>query len=272
MDALIAIREADGTFSRADPGVRPLYSITKTFIAAAIDALTIDEARPAADWIDDRWLPRGREISIRQLLTHSSGLRDYGALPAYGQAIERGSPVWSDQTFAEHTLAQPLLFEPGEGFAYSNPGYWLLKRIIEIESGLPLAQALEKLFFEPLQLSSLSVADGLFAGDLPHYPSGWVWHGLLLGSPAEVAEFMASAAVSALNRNAVAVPGRHPGWQSPHYAHGLMTEPGISFGHNGGGPGYSAACHRNLETGRVVSVLARGEQDLTDYALRLAAA
>ncbi|MEM8769943.1 MAG: serine hydrolase domain-containing protein, partial [Pseudomonadota bacterium] len=266
-----AVREADGSFSRADDGVRPLYSITKTFIAAAIDALAVDETRPASDWFEESWLPRGREISVRQLLTHSSGLRDYGALPAYAEAITSGEPVWSDSSFAEQTLMQPLLFEPGTSFSYSNPGYWLLKRIIEIESDLPFAQALERLLFAPMKLESLSVADGVFAEDLPHYPSGWVWHGLILGTPADVAEFMASAAVSALYRNAVAVPGKHPGWQAPHYAHGLMTEPGTSIGHNGGGPGYSAACHRNLQNGRVACVLARAEQDLTETALQLAA-
>ena len=76
MDALIAIREPDGSFSRADAGLRTLYSITKTFIAAGIDALGIDDSQSVADWIDGSWLPRGREISVRQLLTHSGSLRD----------------------------------------------------------------------------------------------------------------------------------------------------------------------------------------------------
>ena len=267
---LIAVREADGTFSRADTGVRPLYSITKTFIAATIDAMAIDESRPLSDWFGADWVPRAQEICLRQVLTHSAGLRDYGALPAYAEAIAAGE-VWDDRTFADHTLAQPLLFEPGERFAYSNPGYWLLKRVIEAESGGTFEAALRTHILDPLGLGSINVAEGIFAEDLPRYPSGWVWHGLLLGSPRDVATFMASEQVSALNRNAVSVPGTHPGWQAPNYAHGLMTEPGRSLGHNGGGPGYSAACHRNLQTGRVACVLAHGELDLTGPTLQLAA-
>ena len=75
LDVLVAIRERDGTFSRSDPGRRPFYSITKTFIAAALLRTGLDLDRPVSDWFGSDWVPDGRRISIRQLLTHSAGIR-----------------------------------------------------------------------------------------------------------------------------------------------------------------------------------------------------
>ena len=45
------------------------------------------------------------------------------------------------------------------------------------------------------------------------------------------------------------------GWTDPHYALGLMTEPGIRYGHNGGGPGYSAACYHFENSGTTACLL-----------------
>lgn len=255
MNALTAILEPNGTFSRNDPGRRPFYSITKTFIAAAIVKLGIDPERPVKDWFSRDWLPQDKDIRVRHLLTHTSGLRDYGALPDYAQAIEAGDPVWPDRTFAEHTLHRPLLFKPGEQFAYSNPGYWLLKRILELETATDFATAIQSLILKPLSLEQTSVVDGPFADDLPGYPAGWVWHGLLVGSAGDAARFMASELVNPLRALTVPVPGQPTPWQHPHYGLGLMIEPGQHFGHNGGGPGYSAACYQFNASGRTIAVL-----------------
>ncbi len=258
MDALIAVQEADGTFSRADAGVRPFYSISKSFIAAAIMRLEVPLEQPASRWFDANWLPAADRITVQHLLTHTSGLRDYGALPEYEQAIRSGAEPWSDTEFAARTLQQPLLFEPGNGFSYANPGYWLLNQIVAREADAPFAEAMRSLILEPLALADTRVAEGVFADDLPWYPAAWVWHGLLVGSPTDAATFMRSAFTEPLRAVSVPVPGDHPGWRQPHYALGLMTEPGDRFGHNGGGPGYTAACYHFERSGRTLCALERG--------------
>lgn len=269
---LLAIREKDGTFSHCDPGVRPLYSLTKTYIAAAIFALDIDISRPVADWISPDWLPRAKDIRVEHLLNHTSGLPDYGALAAYGQAIADGEAPWSNETFAAHTLHRPLLFEPGSGFSYSNPGYWLLGRILERETETDLASVLNETILVPLALGETRMVSGRFADDLPDYPAEWVWHGLLVGSARDSAEFMASELIAPLRARLTPVPGNHPPWRAPHYGFGLMTEPGELFGHNGGGPGYSAACYRFETDGRTLCLLARGATDQEALTRLLAAA
>jgi D-alanyl-D-alanine carboxypeptidase len=266
---LIAIRSSDGTFLRADAGRWPIYSITKTFICAAIQQLALDIDRPASAWIDEHWLPQGHAISLRQLMNHTSGLTDYGQLPAYQRAIARGEAPWSDQVFADHTLRQPLLFKPGQGWSYSNPGYWLLTQIAEKASGLHLAELLSRSVLAPLGMRETEMGHGQFADDLPNYPAGWVWHGLLIASPADVATFMASPLAAGLTETPIEVPGRFPGWRAPHYGLGLMLEPGERYGHNGGGPGYSAASYHFPDRGVTICVLARtGEHGDEETAMR----
>lgn len=262
MDALVAIQEKGGSLSRNDPCIRPLYSISKTFIAASVMSLGIDLELPASNWLGREWLPDGDKIRIRHLLTHSAGLRDYGVLPEYAEAIESGEPVWSDETFAVHTLLKPRHFEPGEGFAYSNPGYWVLKRILELETRSSLAEVVRSQILAPLSLTETSVAEGQFAPDLPDYPAGWVWHGLLVGSAADCVRFMTSEFVEPLKALTVRVPGRRTNWQHPHYGLGVMIEPGKRYGHNGGGPGYTAACYCFEDSGRTICVLMqKGPED-----------
>ena len=122
---------------------------------------------------------------------------------------------------------------------------------------------------EPLELESLVWAQGLFAEDLPHYPAEWVWHGLLLANANDVARFMASSLVQDLREPLTHVAGKHPGWRDPHYGYGLMVEPGQRFGHNGGGPGFSASCFHFETTGKTLCVLMRSAgSDSAEPAMR----
>ncbi len=260
-DELLAIQNGSGELVHADQGTFPLYSITKTYIAVSIVAMGIDIERPIADWIDASWVERGRDIKVRHLLNHTSGLRDYGALDEYAKAVTGGGPAWSDSEFADRTIRLPLLFEPGNGWAYSNPGYWLLGQIAQRESGLSFSELLNRHVIDPLDLTDTSIATGQFADDLPDYPAEWVWHGLLIGSPVDTVKFMSSALIDPLRAMPVPVPFQHPQWNAPHYGLGLMTEPGQRFGHNGGGPGYSAACYHFEETGVTACLLLRSRSE-----------
>ena len=264
----VAIFDANNRAIQDGSAVLPIYSLTKTFIAATVIAAKINLSSPISRWFDSHWVPRGADINVAQLLSHQSGIRDYfSGSTAYSEAVARASQTkqqnnqptktWSDDTYADHTLRQPLWFEPGTSFGYSNPGYWLLVEILQKETDRSLAELINSYISRPLELESVSLAEGLFANDLPHYSAGWVWHGLLLASATDVARFMASPLIEPLRTHLVAVVGDQPGWQKPHYGYGLMVEPGERFGHNGDGPVFSAACYKFQKSGHTLCVLKR---------------
>lgn len=232
----------------------PLYSITKTIIAALIIDLGVDISSPASDWLDKSWVPRGADMNVRQLLNHTSGLRDYFSVADYRAAVETGGAPWSDDKYANHTLRAPLLFEPGEGWAYSNSGFWLLKRICEVESDSSFASLVKEQINKRLGLPSLKVENGIFSDRLPTYQAGWVWHGLVSGTAEDLARFMASPLTSALAKPLVPVPDADPTYPNAAYALGVMGDlNGTKYGHNGSGPGFSTSCFHFPNSGVTIS-------------------
>jgi D-alanyl-D-alanine carboxypeptidase len=143
------------------------YSITKTFTAALMLGLC-DEGRVSLDDRLARWFPRvagAERISLRQLLNHTAGVPDYGGLAQYHEAV-RASPSspWSFERFAAETFDKGLSFEPGSSWAYSNPGYMLLKRIAEEVAGASYTTMIRERIAEPLGLHRTFVPES--PGDL----------------------------------------------------------------------------------------------------------
>ena len=263
----IAILGANNTVVRSGQAVLPIYSLTKTFIAACVVQSKIDLNTPISRWIDRSWVADGEQISVAHLLSHTSGIADYfSTSKAYSDAVANGDTPWSDETYADHTLRAPRLFATGTNFAYSNPGYWLLGQILVKELASDMASIIDACVAQPLGLESLHWAKGRFANDLPNYPAEWVWHGLLLASADDVARFMASPMIDALREPLTLVPGGHPSWRHPHYGLGLMVEPNERFGHNGEGPGFSASCYRFPTDGHTICVLTRTSADTQEEA------
>jgi D-alanyl-D-alanine carboxypeptidase len=217
-------------------------------IASILLDLNIDLESMISEWIPIVTCRHSKIIKVRHLMNHSSGIKDYGGILEYNNDVENRGLPWRDRKFIEVTVNSELLFHPGNGFSYSNPGYWLLKRIIEIESGLSFDELVETYIAKPLNLSSLQVAHGVFDESLNNYHAEWVWHGLVLANAADVALFMASDKVARLNVCLNKVNFKDEYWKNPHYALGLMVDPEIKYGHLGGGPGYGAACIKFLES------------------------
>ncbi len=129
-------------------------SVTKQFTAAAI--LRFVE-RGDIGFDDDLslYLPgfslQGRQVTIRQLLNHTSGIKSYTNLgPGW-------SSKWPMELSHSELLAlvedQPFDFEPGTSFAYNNTGYYLLGMVLEEVSGKSYAELLQEELFEPLKLA-----------------------------------------------------------------------------------------------------------------------
>lgn len=150
-----------------------LASLTKQFTAAAILQLQEQGLLDINDPVD-RYLPdypHGGEITIYQLLNHTSGIPDYEFLEstmAYRNAVSL------DELMAKFSNL-PLDFPPGSQFKYSNSGYVVLTAIIEKVSGQSYADYLDEHIFQPLGMDATRYDNEDTV--LPGRATGYTWDG-----------------------------------------------------------------------------------------------
>jgi D-alanyl-D-alanine carboxypeptidase len=177
--AVVVASGHDGPDSDAplDPSA-PFFiaSLTKTFVAATVMQLAeeglVDLSAPAADYVE-LW-PAASQITLRQLLSHTSGLPSLANLDA--------SESWERRIFADlnhrWTAAEALgiiagddlVFEPGSSYHYSNANFIVAGLVVEAVTGEPLADVLRSRLIEPLGLDDtyLHPADGSLDPRIPH--------------------------------------------------------------------------------------------------------
>jgi CubicO group peptidase (beta-lactamase class C family) len=125
-------------------------SITKQFTAVGILLLA---ERGKLSLRDDltKFLPDyptgGKTITIKHLLTHTSGIKSYTGMPEFMAMMRKDMTV---DEIIEVFKDQPMEFEPGEGWKYNNSGYILLGAVIEKVSGLSYEEFIRKNIFDPL--------------------------------------------------------------------------------------------------------------------------
>ncbi len=150
--AILMLME-EGKLRLTDPVSRfiPEFKDTKV-------AIVKTPARPAANGQPAReaevyTVPADREITVRDLLTHTSGLESGGAGSRIGARIAPRSTSSSLEKYIP-TLGQvPLDFQPGTRWSYSAlAGIETLGRIVEVTSGLPFDQFLKQRLFDPLEM------------------------------------------------------------------------------------------------------------------------
>jgi D-alanyl-D-alanine carboxypeptidase len=136
-----------------DETVFRIGSITKQFTAALImlqveqEVIALDE--DLREYLPD--YPTGeRQVTIRQLLTHTSGIKSYTNL---GEVWERQVPLeLTHQQLLELFQNEPFEFEPGERFNYNNSGYYILGVLLELLSDKSYAELIRVAVSEPLGL------------------------------------------------------------------------------------------------------------------------
>jgi D-alanyl-D-alanine carboxypeptidase len=246
-----------------DPDARyPIYSVTKTAVAAAV-LLLVREGVVELD-------------SVGRLLDHTSGVRDYGSLPEYHEAVRRQpGTAWDDDELLARTAAAGPVFEPGQGWAYSNTGYLLLRRLLDEHGGLAA-------FLPRLGLVDTKVAEGLddFGDAVPApsallldgvddvrgvYDPRWVGHRTLVARAEDLVAFWRDLPAEMLDpRTFVPIGFEAPGSVRPCYGLGVMADPGSALGtvvgHGGGGPGYATAVFAVPRADAVAIVLAADER------------
>jgi CubicO group peptidase (beta-lactamase class C family) len=130
-----------------------LGSITKQFTAMAIAQLA-ERGKLSLDDLARKYVPDAHQswdkVTIRHLLTHTSGIPSFTGFPDYRKLkLERTTPAQIIARFKD----KPLEFEPGEKFTYSNSGYYLLGYIVEKASGMSYDAYLRQNIFNPLDMN-----------------------------------------------------------------------------------------------------------------------
>jgi CubicO group peptidase (beta-lactamase class C family) len=136
-----------------------IASVTKEFTAAAVLKLA-EEGKLGLDDDVTRYLPeaptQGRKVTIRQLLSHTSGIADVAELPSFRGIKRRDLPPDSVLALVR---SEPFYFPPGEQMRYSNSGYLLLGQLIEKVSGRPYADFLAETLFRPAGMTDSRYCD-----------------------------------------------------------------------------------------------------------------
>jgi D-alanyl-D-alanine carboxypeptidase len=147
-------------------------SITKQFTAAAI----LQQVERGAIRLDDdvaKYVPeyssRRRRVTIRQLLNHTSGIRDLNDL---GDAFSRTLRVDVPQKDLLGLIRdQPFNFDPGSNWSYNNTGYYLLGVILERVTGIPYADYIRDSVARPADLVATTLCDNQSL--IPHRAVGY---------------------------------------------------------------------------------------------------
>ena len=131
-------------------------SVTKQFVAAAIMKLS-EEGKlaisdPLAKYFPD--LPNAKEITLKNLLTHTSGLASYTERGDFFGGVTK--PIEPAALIASMQKDKPE-FAPGTKFKYCNSGYFLLGEIVAKVSGQSLADYLRTALFEPLGMKDTGI-------------------------------------------------------------------------------------------------------------------
>lgn len=260
-----------------------LGSVTKQFTATAILMLAEEEKLAVSDDVR-KYLPafpdKGKRITIEHLLTHTSGIANYTSLPSVRQSLTLDRTV---DALIDTFKQEPLGFDPGTRYAYSNSGYILLGAIIEKASGMTYARFVEQRIFVPLKMLDTAY-EGHGTSEAPRA----VGHsttatGFRLATPMSMTlPYAAGAIVSTVDDlarwDAAVTAGKllkPASWQRAFTVHTLANGKTTGYGygwhldtmqgseriaHGGGIPGFSAYAMRLPREKVFVAVLANNDR------------
>ncbi|MFA6113937.1 MAG: serine hydrolase domain-containing protein [Sphingomonas sp.] len=146
-------KQAETMPAPRDDAPYQIASVSKQFTAAALLLLENDGKLSLDDKVA-KYVPGitdGDKISIRQLLSHTSGLQDYWPQDYSFKAM--ATPV-TPQEIVDRWAKKPLDFAPGTQWQYSNTGYVVAGMIVEKVAGIPLLDFLKLRIFKPLGITA----------------------------------------------------------------------------------------------------------------------
>ena len=156
----------------ATPSMRyAIGSVSKQFTATAL-LLLEEEGKLSLNDKVGKWFPqltRANVISVRQLLSMTSGYQDYWPQDYVFTDMQRPATA---QMIMQRWAAKPLDFDPGTKWQYSNTNYVIAAAIVERVAGMAFMEFLRQRIFTPLKMTSVADFDAapLGEGDAEPYP------------------------------------------------------------------------------------------------------
>jgi D-alanyl-D-alanine carboxypeptidase len=261
---------ANGDVVRATDRFR-VGSITKAFVAACVLQL-VAEGRLELDSRVEKWLPglAPKGVTIRQLLSHTSGLADYVDDPSIVSA-----EISSPRQLTLRALARPTIGAPGERYVYASTNYLVLGLLVERVTGTKLERQLEARIFGPLKLRRTSfepgaaglrvhgyrprIHDGIVSGtpeDTADESVAWAWSaGVIVSSADDLARFLSAL----VGGQVVPTPLLDEMVPTEGYGLGLAaftTRCGTAVGHTGNLGGYVSVAWTTPDADRTVVLMA----------------
>jgi D-alanyl-D-alanine carboxypeptidase len=127
--------------------------ITSTLIMRLVEEEYFELDDKLFDHMEVPGLPNGEDITIRQLLSHTAGVVDH----LNHSSFYRGNwkyRRWSERDIFRFAAVRRARFKPGEGYAYSNTGFYLLGELAEKVTGKSLGEAYQEYIFDPAGLKN----------------------------------------------------------------------------------------------------------------------
>ena len=235
----------------ASPDMRyAIGSVSKQFTAAAI-LLLAQEGKLKLDDPVSRFVPgltRGNEVTVRQVLSHTSGYQDFWPQDyVMPMMLKAATP----QSIVDRWAKQPLDFDPGTRWQYSNTNYTIAGMVVEKASGMPFFKFVQTRILTPVGLTSASDFDAnpraanatgylrYALGPLRQAPdasSGWMW---AAGELAMTASDLAKWDISLIKRSLL----------SRESYRALESEVKLK---NGAGTGYALGLDVAMQGGRLL--------------------
>ncbi len=258
-----------------------LASASKPLVAEAI-MLLVQDGKVALDDTIGRYIEgtpdSWRAITLRHLLSHTSGIKDY--LADLRRNFSYDTPP---DRFAKEMMNEPLKFQPGEKWSYSNSGYILLGMVIQQATGRPYHAFLADRIFTPLGMSATrhdtpdEVIDGRAVGYLWRGTAGYrngeylkylmMNHGDrgIVSTATDLAKWDAALSrdgmLTAATRQTMWTPIRLSNGSSYGYGLGWFIEEVNGHSHifhPGGAPGTATMISRYPDDGLTVILLTNG--------------
>ncbi len=126
--------------------------LTAMLILSQVQKGLIDLDKTITDYIPSFSAKNGRKITIRQLLSHSSGMPNYEIIPDFFPRISR--QYFTREDYIKLYMDSALLFEPGTGYSYSSWGYYTLGYIAEKVSGKSYSALMKEDIFDKIGMNS----------------------------------------------------------------------------------------------------------------------
>ncbi|MFQ5506420.1 MAG: serine hydrolase domain-containing protein [Planctomycetota bacterium] len=168
-------------------------SIGKTYVAAAalhmIQAGELSLDDKAEKFFAEEWfkrIPNAKDITLRQLLRHQSGIPRYVLVPGFWKVLLKDKDkVWKPEELLSHVLDKPARFPAGKGWSYADTNFILVGMILERVSGSEIHDYIQQHFLEPHGLEDTIPSD---RRELPGLVQGHVGMFRSLGVPERVLE------------------------------------------------------------------------------------